>query len=199
MTKELFDTIFDNNILPFIEEIEANNSLVRRNDLEKCKTELYKEYTRLNQRYKKQIFEPNEDVVLLDRHKVAACICGAFLKVPVLNKTELMQYLMKERQKVAAYFYYVNEMVAFHAAAKFLSIFMVKEKDGQDEAVRFILENFPKMPPIIKNKRGFWNSVVFNLSQIKDDQQIGLEHYDVYSYAMFFFWLEHYFNENIAA
>ena len=199
MTKEEFFIIFDNDISPIIQEIKDNNSMVQLNNLDECKEKIYKEYIMLNQRYKQHIFEPDEDRVLLDRHKVAACICGAFLKVPVFNKQPLIDYIKKERQKVEVYFYYVNEFVAFRAAVKFLSFFMVNERKGQEEAVRAILRDFPQMLPITKNRRGFWNSVVFNLSQVKDAEQIGVEHYDMYAYAMLFFWLESYFNEHLAA
>ncbi|MCM1087520.1 MAG: hypothetical protein NC419_05140 [Muribaculaceae bacterium] len=199
MKKELFDRIFDNEILPFIEEIHANNSMIELKNLTECKAEIYAEYTKLNCKYKAQIFERDSDKVLLDRHKVAACVCGAFIKVSVFNKTKLIQYIKDERRKVEVYFYYVNELVALFAATKFLSFFMVSDRKEQIDIVRKIRNEFPMMPPITKNKRGFWNSVLFNLSQVKDQDQIGLEHYDMYSYAMFFFWLETYFNEKAAA
>lgn len=194
-----FNNIFDDTIMPFINEICENNSLITINDLDKCKEEIYKAYTELNKRYKGQIFEKDADKVLLDRHKVASCICGAFLRFPIFNKTNLMVYLQKERSAVEVYFYYVNELVALYAAIRYLSFFMIYENQQQDRVVQKILSSFPEAPPITKNKRGFWNSVLFNLSQIKDEGQIGINHYDIYSYAMFFFWLERYFNEKLAA
>lgn len=198
MDQVLFDRIFDKDILPFIQEIDNNNSMIGIKDLAKCKVEIYREYTRLNDKYKQQIFEKDADVVLLDRHKIAACVCGAFLRVSVFNKSELVKYIQTTGQRIEVYFFYVNEMVALYAATKFLSFFMVKERQKQLEVVRAIVSEFPKVPPITKNKRGFWNSVLFNLAEIKDEKQIGIEHYDMYSYAMFFFWLENYFNEKLA-
>lgn len=198
MDQVLFDKIFDNDILPFIQEIKDNNSLIVLKDLQECKVQIYREYTKLNNNYKGQIFEKDADKVLLDRHKIAACVCGAFLSVSVFNKSKLINLIKTTGQKVDVYFYYVNEMVALYAATKFLSFFMVKEKLSQIEVVRAIVSDFPKVPPITKNKRGFWNSVLFNLAEIKDKKQIGIEHYDMYSYAMFFFWLENYFNEKLA-
>ena len=50
------------------------------------------------------------------------------------------------------------------------------------------------MPATTQSKRGFWNIVLFNISQIKNKDQIGVEHYDMYSYAMFFFLLEQYYD-----
>lgn len=194
----MFDEIFDNDILPFIQEIKDNNSMIVLKDLAKCKVEIYNEYIRLKDKYKGQIFEKDADVVLLDRHKIAACVCGAFLSVCVFNKTNLVKYIQTTGQRVDVYFFYVNEMAALYAATKFLSFFMVKERLNQIKVVRAIVSDFPKVPPITKNKRGFWNSVLFNLAEIKDDDQIGIEHYDMYSYAMFFFWLENYFNEKLA-
>lgn len=198
MDQVLFNEIFDNDILPFIQEIKDNNSMIVLKDLQECKVELYREYARLNNNYKGQIFEKDADVVLLDRHKIASCVCGAFLSVSVFNKSELVNYIKTTGQKVDVYFFYVNEMAALYAATKFLSFFMVKERLNQIEAVRAIVSDFPKVPPITQNKRGFWNSVLFNLAEIKDKKQIGIEHYDMYSYAMFFFWLENYFNEKLA-
>lgn len=199
MKRDLFDRIFDNAILPFIKEINDNNSMIELKDLTKCKADIYDEYIALYSIYKNQIFGRDKDTGLLDRHKVASCVCGAFLKVSVFNKTKLIEYITNEKEKVEVYFYYVNELVALFAAAKFLSFYMMTDNKGQIEVVRNIYENFPIMPPITKNKRGYWSSVLFNLSQIKDDNQIGLEHYDMYSYAMFFFLLEIYFNKATAA
>lgn len=199
MNRELFNTIFDNDILPFITEINENNSMIVLNDLDECKENLYKKYSQLNRSYKEQIFTNGREDSLLDRHKIASCICGAFLWVPVFDKTGLMKYLQKERKKVEVYFYYVNELVAFFAASKFLAFFMIDDKKEELETVRAIVKGFPKAPSVTKNKRGFWNSVLFNMAQTKDKNQIGLEHYDVYSYAMFFFWLEYYFNEQLSA
>ncbi|MDE6664443.1 MAG: hypothetical protein K2K46_14050 [Lachnospiraceae bacterium] len=199
MKKELFDRIFDNEILPFINEINGNNSMIEMKDLVKCKADIHNEYMKLNSMYKEQIFDKDLDKELLDRHKVASCVCGAFLKVPVFNKTKLIQYIKAEHKKVEVYFYYVNELVALFAATKFLSFFMIADNKEHIDLVHEIHRNFPMMPPITKNKRGFWNSVLFNLSQIKDEKQIGLENYDMYSYAMFFFLLETYFNESVAA
>lgn len=76
---------------------------------------------------------------------------------------------------------------------------MIDDNKEELETVRTIVKEFPKAPSVTKNKKGFWNSVLFNMAQTKDENQIGLEHYDVYSYAMFFFWLEHYFNEQLSA
>lgn len=199
MNQELFNTIFDNDILPFVKEIDENNSMISLNNLAECKAELYRKYSELNRNYKEQIFASGKEDALLDRHKIASCICGAFLWIPVFNKTRLMTYLREERKKVEVYFYYVNELVAFYAASKFLAFFMIDDKKDELETVRAIIKEFPKAPSVTKNKRGFWNSVLFNMALTKDETQIGLEHYDVYSYAMFFFWLEHYFTEQLSA
>ena len=180
MERDKFYEIFDKTILPFVEQLEENNPKIRRRDLTECKANIYDEYMTLNRTYKSQIFDKDADTVLLDRHKIAACICGAFLRVPVLDKTELVRHIKKTGQKVEVVFYYV-------------------EHEGQDRVVREILKTFPLMPPTTKNKKGFWNSVLFNLSQIKDEKQIGTEHFDMYAYAMFFFWLENYFYERVAA
>lgn len=197
MDQQLFNRIFDNDILPFILEIRDNNSMIILNDLTECKIKLYRKYSELNKSYKEQIFVNGKDEALLDRHKIASCICGAFLWVPVFDKTRLIQYLKEERKKVEVYFYYVNELVAFVAASRFLAFFMIDDKREQLEMVRAIVREFPKAPSVTKNKRGFWSSVLFNMNQIKDENQIGLEHYDIYSYAMLFFWLESYFNEHV--
>ena len=200
MDKNLFDYIFDLVIYPKVEEMVANNSLIKLNDKQVCKRNLYDEYCKLNDRYKAQIFGKNENA-LLDRHKIASCVCGAFLKVPVLNKTKLVEQIVEQKLGVEVYFYYVNEIIALFAASKFLSFFMVNDrlKTGDQVAAEAVFKDFPIMPPINKNKKGFWSSVLFNLSEIKDESQIGIEHYDMYSYAMFFYWLENYYNETKSA
>ena len=198
MDKNLFDEIFDLVVKPQIEEISANNSLIEVNDIQVCKKNVYNEYCKLNGRYKAQIFG-KDDEAILDRHKIASCVCGAFLKVSVFNKTKLVRQLKTDKLSVEVYFYYVNELIAFFAASKFLAYFMIDErqKEGNQIAADTVFCDFPAMPPISKNKKGFWNSVLFNLSQINDGNQIGIEHYDMYSYAMFFYWLEYYYNQAV--
>lgn len=191
MDKQNFYKIFDNEIVPFIRQIEDNNSLIKANDLNKCKVEIYNKYNHIKQQYKNVIFGKNTQR-LLDRHKIASSICGAFLCIPVFNKTELMKNLKKTRVPVEAYFYYVNELVAFYAGYKYLSFYMIYGRSSKE--IEVIIENFPIIPPTIKNNaHGSLSSILFNLSQIKDKEQIGIEKYDKYSYAMFFFMLENYF------
>ena len=193
MNQLLFDTIFKQEIIPFIEEMQNNNSLIDLKDLEKSRTQIFNEYRRLNASYKEAIFEKEVDTELLDRHKIASCICGAFLRVGVFDKRRLFSSVSESRKSLPVYFYYVNEMVAFYAATRYLAIFMINDKKDDLLEVRKIYEKFPLMPQTSQNKRGFWNSVLFNLAQVKNKDQIGLEHYDMYSYAMFFYWIEKYF------
>ena len=102
-----------------------------------------------------------------------------------------------------AYVFYANELIALTAATKFLSYFMVSEKakTGNKEAAREIIEKFPLLPNTLNCKQGFWSVTLYNLSQIRVDDpknsarySIGLEHYDMYAYSMYFYWLELYFN-----
>lgn len=201
MKFEEFTEIFDDNVLPEIHMIRDNNPLIKTKDIDMCRREIYREYIRLNTLYKEQIFNKKENV-LLDRHKVAACICGAFLKVSVFQKDALIASLKKTCQAVDPFFYYVNEFIAFIAATKFLSYFMVSEKEKMKdyEAAGKIISKFPLLPPVSNSKLGFWAITLYNLNQIKvyaptdpKKYSIGLEHYDIYSYAMYFYWLELYF------
>lgn len=201
MKFEKFTEIFDENVLPEINMIRDNNSLITTKNIDVCRKEIYREYTRLNTLYKEQIFNKSEKV-LLDRHKVAACICGAFLKVSVFKKDALVESLKETHQAVDPFFFYVNEFIAFIAATKFLSYFMVLEKEKKEEyeAAGEIISKFPLLPPVSNSKLGFWGITLYNLSQIKvyepadsTKYSIGLEHYDIYSYAMYFYWLELYY------
>ena len=80
MNRDLFDEIFDVDIKPFIEEIDSNNSKIKCNNLNLCKQKLFREYSNLNRAFKDSIFNREDKDVLLDRHKVASCICGAFFR-----------------------------------------------------------------------------------------------------------------------
>ena len=145
----------------------------------------------IKREYKDIIFGENSED-LLDRHKISSCICGAFLRISVFNKTDLINKLIKTHEPVEAYFYYVNELVSFYAGYRYLSFYMLYDRN--DDEKRVITENFPIIPPIIKNNQhGGLSSILFNLSQIKDDNQIGTNKFDKYSYAMFFYMLENYF------
>lgn len=197
MDRSLFDEIFDGEVLPFIDEIQGNNGMVRKKDIEKCKEEIFSEYNALRSDLKDIIFGNRSEDKVLDRHKVAACICAAFLKVSVFDKSELVNMIRKTRQRVEAYFYYVNEMVAFQAGCIFLTFFMASECIGDRKRAERIIEEFPKLPPVKTSTLDCYDNVVFNLSQIKTEK-IGLEHFDIYSYSMFFFMLENYYNTQVA-
>lgn len=191
MREEIFHQIYENDIVPFIHEIDENNSLIKSKDLRQCEKEILERYKVIRKQYKEVIFGKNSEQ-LLDRHKVASNICGAFLYVSIYDKTALINELKRTKQPVEAFFYYVNELVAFYAGYRFLSFYMSYGREDGEKAE--IIEKFPIIPPSIKNKnfRGL-SSILFNLSQINDENQIGIEKYDKYSYAMFYFMLENYF------
>lgn len=199
MTKELFDEIFDDEILPFIDEIQKNNPRIKKKDMIQCKKEIYREYTALRDDFKETIFGKNTNEELLDRHKVASCMCYAFLKVSVFYKDELIQQIKNTKQFVEKYFYYVNEMVAFYAGCRFLSFFISSKyiKEHQREKAENIIKEFPKLPPVQTSTMACYDNVIYNLSQVKTEK-IGLDHFDVFSYAMFFFLLESYFYTQVA-
>lgn len=191
MDKERFDRIFDDELVPFIMQIGDNNSLIKVKDLIKCKKEIFDQYNELKQQYKDVIFGKDSER-LLDRHKIASSICGAFLRVSIFDKTDLINRIKSTRKPVEVYFYYVNELVAFYAGYRYLSFYMMYGRDDNEK--KTIIEEFPLIPPTIKNSaHGGLSSILFNLSQVKNKKQIGLERYDRYSYAMFFFMLENYF------
>lgn len=196
MERILFDTIFDAEIAPLIMDIEKSDAFIKMKDLNVCKEEIFRNYREMNNRYKAVIFG-SKDVCLLDRHKIAACVCGAFLKTSVFYKDDLVERVKEKKEKMEAYFYYVNELVAFLAACRFMSFFIANDNKDNPHFTGETLRKFPVAPPVKKNKKGVWTSVLFNLSQIKDKTQIGLEHYDMYSYAMFFFFLEQIFYEEV--
>ncbi len=189
MTKEVFDKIFDWGVKNFIIEIQDNNPLIKTYDLQKCKSDAYRSYNSLIGQYKNNIFSKTDNC-LLDRHRVASCICGAFLKTAVFNKTALLEEIKKSKKRVEAGFYYVNEWVAFHAGCRYLSCFMAYDNRNKRDVFLNIIKNFPNLPQTTLVKKGFLNCVLFNLSQVKDENQIGIAHYDLYAYAMFFFNLE---------
>lgn len=128
----MFNDIFDREILPFIDEIQQNNGPVRKKDIEVCKEEIFSEYDVLREDLKGKIFGDKSAEKVLDRHKIAACICAAFLKVSVFNKSAMVERIKETKEKVAAYFYYVNEIVAFEAGCRFLSFFMTSECVGMN-------------------------------------------------------------------
>lgn len=201
MRRELFDEIFDREIAPFIQEMLEFEPFIERRDLTPCKREIYNEYSRLRGIYKRQVY--NKDIEILDRHKVASCMCGAFLTVPIFHKGHVIEAIKQHGEPVEAFFYYANELIAFYAANKYLSIYMLREVDSKrgidEESKRLqkerIIEQFPLMPASSKGKQGTWSGILFNLSQIQNEERIGVQHYDLYAYATIFFMLETYYNQ----
>lgn len=189
MTKELFKEKFDKLVKPFAIEVSENNSLIELNDFDKCLSKAYDEYITLRNQYKDHIF-PSIDGYVLDRHRLASCVCGAFLKSPVYNIDKLKNMPKKDELPIEVVFYYVNELIAFHAACNYLALFMANANLENRPLCYDIIRNFPSIPNVIQIKKGFLNCALFNLAQISDMSQIGLKHYDIYSYAMFFFHLE---------
>lgn len=206
MKRELFDEIFDREIEPFVEEMLEYEPFIEKRNLAPCKRDIYNEYSKLRVIYKRQVY--NSDVEILDRHKVASCMCGAFLTVPIFHKGHLLEAVKQHGEPVESFFYYANEFIAFYATNKFLSFYMLCETDnlrGMDEADRSlrkerILRQYPLMPPAskVKETRGTWSGILFNLSRIREEERLGIEHYDLYAYATIFFMLEAYFNQKTA-
>ena len=196
MTKELFEKIFDNELLNDINQLAENNSLIKTEDLSVCKERIFRKYNNLKEDYKNNIFASagiTEDC-LLDRHKIAACMNGAFLDVGIFNRTKLIENIRQNKALFETYFIYTNELIAFKAACEIVKYFMVYDYKDNLQAVDLIINNFPLLPESTKSKKCFIDNICFNLSQIN---QMGIEHYDYYSYAMFFFMLEQYFIENM--
>lgn len=201
MRRELFNEIFDREIAPFIQEMLEREPFIEKRDLNPCKRDIFNEYSKLRGVYKRQVY--NTDIEILDRHKIASCMCGAFLTVPIFHKGHLLEAVKQHGEAVEAFFYYANELIAFYAANKFLSFYMLREVDeirGIDEEDRRsrkerIIERFPLMPPASKETNGTWSGILFNLSQIRKEERIGVRHYDLYAYATIFFMLETYYNQ----
>lgn len=189
MTREEFDNIYDEIVFPFIKEVVENNSLLDLKNQDICKQLIYIEYERLNRQYKTNIFN-KADGELLDRHKVAACVCGAFLKVSVIDKTRLVKQIQADKRLIESWFFYVNELVAYIAAIRVLALFMIHDYEADEKKQLCIMREFPKAPDVTHSKVGFLNSILFNLAQIKDEAQIGMDHYDIYAYALIFFMQE---------
>lgn len=189
MTREEFDNIYDEIVYPFIQEVVENNSLIDLKNQDMCKQQIYSEYERLNRQYKTNVFN-RVDGELLDRHKVAACVCGAFLKVSVIDKTRLVKQIQADGRKVESWFFYVNELVAYIAAIRVLALFMIHDYEADENKQICIMNEFPRMPDATHSKVGVLNSILFDLAQIKDETQIGIDHYDMYAYALIFFMQE---------
>ena len=194
MTRDFFCKIYDDSIVPFIQEVAQNNPLLDIKDMNQCKQNIYDKYCSLRKFYKDQIFDQTDDA-LLDRHKVASCICAAFLQVSVFKKDRMVQQIINTKKAIHSFFFYANELVALYAANRFLSFFMIMDYHGNLQLQQNILEEFPLMPPSVNSKKGFWTSVLFNLASIKNEEMIGLEHFDIYAYAIIFFMLEVYYIE----
>ena len=192
MKRELFDAVFKQDMIPFIHEIEDNNPRIKAKDVLVQQDKIYREYQRLRSDYKDRIFD-KADVELLDRHKVASCMCGAVLANPVFDITPMVEQIKKERTRVEARFFYENELVAYHCATRCLAAYIVADHIKDEVLSQRIAREFPQVPNTLTSKSGFLKDVLFDLSQIKDQNQIGIEHYDKYSYALFFFWLERYY------
>ncbi|MDE7238636.1 MAG: hypothetical protein K2N41_02870, partial [Lachnospiraceae bacterium] len=169
MKRELFNEIFDREIAPFVQEMLNCEPFIEKRDLNTCKRDIFNEYSKLRVAYKRQVH--NTDIEILDRHKVASCMCGAFLTVPIFHKGHLLEAVKQHGEPVEAFFYYANELIAFYAANKFLSFYMLREVDeirGIDEQDRrlrkeHIIECFPLMPPSSNGKHGTWSGILFNL------------------------------------
>lgn len=197
MNIDMFHKIYDGEIMSFIQQIQDNNSKIKMKEPEICKRQIYREYCELNAGFKEVIFNGQSDNKVLDRHKIASCICGAFLKVSVFDKTELAKYIKDTGKKTEAFFFYANELVAFYAGCRFLSFFMVNDtlKNHNYEKASSIIKRFPILPLAKNTTLGSYSNLLFYLSRIKDEKEIGLKHFDKYSYSWNYYMLEEYFNK----
>ena len=76
---------------------------------------------------------------------------------------------------------------------------MIHDNRNDPDVCLNIINNFPDLPQTTLVKKGFLNCILFNLAQIKDENQIGKTHYDLYAYAMLFFDLEQNFYYSLKA
>ena len=107
---------------------------------------------------------------------------------------KMTQHSHKNGDKFHVYFYGANELAAFEAGMIILRIFMTSELKGDQAAIDQVNKLFPIVPPVYHGKKGFLNTFIFNLLQVEDGKQIGTEKYDIYAYALLFYWLEVYYN-----
>ena len=83
--------------------------------------------------------------------------------------------------------------MAYHCASRCLAAYIVSDYSDNEKLAMRVVKEFPGVPDKLTSKSGFLKDVLFNLAQIRDGNQIGIEHYDKYAYALFFFWIERYY------
>lgn len=189
MSFNQFDIYFSQYIEPIAKEIKNNNSKIEyRYEIRNYKKILYESYTYLNKSYKKQIFN-TEDVVLLDRHKVSSCLCGAVLKNPIFK----LNFNKDDRQKYKAFFFYPNELFALQVSLECMKTYMISDYTSDLDAKRKILYEFPYFPDKHCDKVDFLTCIIFDLSEINTNCQIDKYYFDKGAYAIIFYFLEDYF------
>lgn len=192
MNKQQFDKIFDASIADQIKELSDNNSLITVNDLERCKGKILKDYDNLRAQMKSTVFK-KVCLQVMDRHRIAACMCGAMLKNEVFDISKMVEEMKKTGISFEAGFQYANEVISLYSGCKILSFFMMNDFKDNMELREKIRDDFPVFPDTRHVKTEFMNVLCFNLYQIKDTRQIGIEHYDPYAYAVIYFLLEEHF------
>ncbi|MDE5590372.1 MAG: hypothetical protein K2J60_14735 [Acetatifactor sp.] len=192
MNKQQFDKIFEAGIADQIKELSDNNSLITVNDLEQCKRKILNDYDDLRIQMKNTVFK-NVYPQVMDRHRIAACMCGAMLRNEVFDISKMVEHMKKTGNSFEAGFQYANEVISLYSGCKVLSFFMMNDFKDNCDLREKIRDNFPIFPDTRQVKTEFMNVLCFNLHQIKDARQIGLKHYDPYAYAVIYFWLEEHF------
>lgn len=192
MNKEQFDKFFEVCIAEQIKELSDNNSLITVNELEHCKGKILNDYDNLRNQMKHTVFK-NVYPKVMDRHRIAACMCGAMLKNEVFDTSKMVEHMKKTGVSFEAGFQYANEVISLYSGYKVLSFFMMNDFKDNCDLREKIRVDFPVFPDTRQVKTEFMNVLCFNLHQIKDARQIGINHYDPYAYAVIYFWLEEYF------
>lgn len=183
MQKADYSDFYNTVIKPYIEEITADCGLGECKDKgSHCKYRIYKCYQEKRDSVKNKYMQKADDVAL-DRHKVAACMVYAILKVQPIKVNRFLWNLPE--QKLLA-----NEYLAFYVALNIIAMYKrdeLREAKMEKEAADYEII----VPKTYHEGEGadFVSNTCRALYYLR---LRGLTGFDIFAYATIFFMLEKY-------
>lgn len=183
MQKADYSDFYDIVIKPYIDEITADCSLGECKDRgPRCKYRIYKSYQEKRDSIKNKYMRKRDDVAL-DRHKVAACMVYAILKVQPIKVNRFLWNLPEE--KLLA-----NEYLAFYVALNIIA--MYKRDELREAKMEKEASDYKIIVPKTYHEEEGVNFVSNTCRALYYLRLRGLIGFDIFAHATIFFMLEKY-------
>lgn len=150
---------------------------------ESAKKKILREYNKIRKELKGELYGANADNKRMDRHKIAACFCEAFI--------ECKQFAFIVSDNTPTDVLLSNYELAYVSSLRVLYLFMLYEylKDGRQQYFHKLLNASKLLVPETSSTHDTYNKG--RIKTLASNDYYGKE-FDLLTYADMMFWIEQY-------